>query len=245
MSYIFNAEKTKQDLINWIRDKFDSDYKGKNMVVAVSGGKDSSIVTALGVDALGKDRVKCILLPQHEQSDIKDSLEVVTTLGVDYKIVNIGRTVDSIVVAMMDSGIEPTNQALVNVPARVRMVETYFYAQCVNGIPSCNCNLSEDWVGYSTYGGDGFGSFAPLGKLTVAEVRAIGKLLPIPQRLVEKVPSDGLCGKTDEDNLGFSYEVLDRYIREGICEDREVKRRIDDLHQRNLFKLQPMPMFPY
>lgn len=243
MSYKFNAEKTKERLIEWIRDKFDNEYKGRNMVVAVSGGKDSSIVTALGVEALGKDRVKCILLPQHEQRDIKDSLEVVNTLGVEYKIINIGTTVDSIVAEMLKNGVSPTKQALVNVPARVRMVETYFYAQCVNGIPSCNCNLSEDWVGYSTYGGDGFGSFAPLGGLTVAEVIAIGKLLPIPQRLVEKTPKDGLCGKSDEDNLGFSYEVLDRYIREGICENQEVRKRIDDLHQKNLFKLKPMPMF--
>lgn len=243
MRYEFDAEKTKEDLINWIKEKFNNEYKGKNLIVAVSGGKDSSVVTALGTLALGKNRVKCILLPQHEQSDIQDSLEVVNTLGVEYKIVNIGRTVDSIVSEMKKSGVEPTQQALINVPARVRMVETYFYAQCNNGIPSCNCNLSEDWIGYSTYGGDGFGSFSPLGGLTVQEVKAIGRLLPIPQHLVEKVPSDGLCDKTDEDNLGFTYETLDRYIREGICEDEATKKRIDDLHKRNLFKLQPMPTF--
>lgn len=243
MSYNFNAKETKDKVVQWIRDKFEKEYKGKNMVIAVSGGKDSSVVTALGVEALGKDRVKCILLPQHEQSDIKDSLEVVSNLGVEYKIVNIGKTVDSIVEEMVKSGVTPTKQALVNVPARIRMTETYFYAQCVDGIPSCNCNLSEDWVGYSTYGGDGFGSFSPLGGLTVGEVKAIGRLLPIPQHLVEKTPSDGLCGKTDEDNLGFTYETLDRYIREGICEDEATKKRIDDLHKRNLFKLQLMPTF--
>jgi NAD+ synthase len=105
--------------------------------------------------------------------------------------------------------------------------------------------MSEDYVGYSTRWGDGVGDFAPLAELTVSEVKAIGYELGLPVDLIEKVPSDGLCGKTDEDNLGFSYDTLDRYIRTGVCEDRDVKERIDSLHEKNRFKLRPIPHFVY
>ena len=104
---------------------------------------------------------------------------------------------------------------------------------------------SEDWVGYATRYGDGVGDFSPLSKLTVTEVKAIGRELGLPEELVEKVPTDGLCGHTDEDNLGFTYAVLDRYIRTGEIDDMHTKERIDDMHEKNLFKLKPMPTFEY
>ena len=107
------------------------------------------------------------------------------------------------------------------------------------------CNLSEDWVGYATKFGDGAGDFSPLSKLTGQEVKAVGRTLGLPSMFVDKVPIDGLCGLSDEDNLGFTYAVLDRYIREGICEDEETRQKIDRMHKANLFKLQPMPTFPY
>jgi NAD+ synthase len=125
------------------------------------------------------------------------------------------------------------------------MTTLYAVSQSVNGRVANTCNLSEDWVGYSTRFGDSVGDFSPLSNLTVTEVKAIGRVLGLPIDLIDKVPADGLSGKTDEDNLGFTYAVLDRYIREGICEDEEVKKRIDTLHERNLFKLQLMPTFPY
>ena len=189
--------------------------------------------------------MKGIMLPQYEQSDIDCSILCANHLGIEYKIINIGSTVDSIISEMESNGVVVTEQAKVNVPARVRMTELYFYAQCNNGIPSCNCNLSEDWVGYATFGGDGFGSFAPLSQLTVTEVKAIGRELGLPSELVDKTPTDGLCGKTDEDNLGFTYAELDAYIRDGIEPSEEVKAKIDSMHEKNLFKLQPMPIFVY
>lgn len=244
MDYKFNAKETKDKLVKWIKDLFDKDFKDKNCCVALSGGKDSSIVAALCVEALGKDRVKGIMLPYHKQEDIEFSILCASHLGIDYVIVNIGETVDSIVHEMNTKReITVTEQALTNVPARVRMTELYFYAQCVNGIPSCNCNLSEDWVGYATFGGDGFGSFAPLSNLTVTEVLQIGEELGLPKELIYKTPIDGLCGKTDEENLGFSYAVLDKYIRTGEIEDDDLKQKIDEMHQKNLFKLLPMPSF--
>ena len=87
------------------------------------------------------------------------------------------------------------------------------------------------------------GDFSPLSLLTVAEVKAIGRALGLPDFLVDKTPIDGLCGKTDEENLGFSYAVLDRYIRSGEIDDAETRALIDRRHAANLFKLQPMPVF--
>ena len=244
MDYKFNAKETKDKLVKWIKDLFENDFKEKNCCVALSGGKDSSIVAALCVEALGKDRVKGIMLPYYKQKDIDCSLLCAVHLDIDYEIVNIGKTVDSIIEEMKSKEkITITDQALINVPARVRMTELYFYAQCVNGIPSCNCNLSEDFVGYATFGGDGFGSFAPLSNLTVTEVLQIGEELGLPKKLIYKTPIDGLCGKTDEENLGFSYAVLDKYIRTGEIEDDDLKQKIDEMHQKNLFKLLPMPSF--
>jgi NAD+ synthase len=108
----------------------------------------------------------------------------------------------------------------------------------------CNtCNLSEDWVGYSTRYGDAAGDFSPMCNLTVTEVKQIGHLLGLPAELVEKVPIDGLCGKTDEENLGFTYAELDVYIRTGHIDDPVKKANIDRRHQMNLFKLQLMPAF--
>ena len=140
---------------------------------------------------------------------------------------------------------EVSNQTIINMPPRLRMTTLYAVSQSMNGRVANTCNLSEDWVGYSTRYGDAAGDFAPLGGLTVAEVIAIGKELGLPIDLVEKAPSDGLCGKTDEDNLGFTYAVLDRYIRTGQCDDPKTKALIDDKHVKNLFKLKPIPHFEW
>ncbi|MBQ5883693.1 MAG: NAD(+) synthase, partial [Clostridia bacterium] len=126
-----------------------------------------------------------------------------------------------------------------------RMATLYAVSQSCNGRVANTCNLSEDWVGYSTRYGDSVGDFSPLSKLTVQEVKAVGKALGLPDKFTEKTPIDGLQGKTDEDNLGFTYAVLDKYIRTGICEDEKTKERIDYLHRINQFKLELMPVFQY
>ena len=136
-----------------------------------------------------------------------------------------------------------SKQAKINLPARIRMSTLYAVAQSMNGRVANTCNLSEDWVGYSTRYGDAAGDFSPLGNFTVQEVKAIGRELNLPDIFIDKVPSDGLTGLTDEANLGFSYEILDRYIRTGMCEDTNIKQEIDHLHNRNKFKLLPMPKF--
>ena len=239
---MFDALKIKNDCVNWIKDFFENNGKDCNAVVGISGGKDSSVAAALCVEALGRDRVIGVLMPQGEQHDIDMAYMLVNHLGIKHYVVNIKEAVDAII-ANMPEGLEITEQTKTNIPPRIRMSTLYAVSQSCNGRVVNTCNLSEDWVGYSTRYGDAAGDFSPMAKLTVAEVKQIGTLLGLPEVLVEKVPIDGLCGKTDEDNLGFTYAVLDRYIRTGEIDDPTVKERIDTLHERNLFKLRMMPMF--
>ena len=239
---MFDAQNVKDRCVQWIRDFFENNGPGCNAVVAISGGKDSSVAAALCVEALGKDRVIGVLMPKGEQQDIDKSYQLVEHLGIRHYTINIAAAVDGILEAM-PKDLPLTAQTLQNIPPRVRMSTVYAVSQSCNGRVCNTCNLSEDWVGYSTRYGDSVGDFSPMSGLTVAEVKEIGHLLGLPADLVEKVPIDGLCGKTDEENLGFTYAVLDRYIRTGQIDDPDTKAIIDRKHKMNLFKLQLMPMF--
>ena len=241
----FNVQKTTASAVKWIQHWFNENGKDCNAVIGISGGKDSSVVAALCVEALGKERVIGVLMPNGEQADIDCSKQLVAHLGIPYYVFNIKKSVDGALTELENCGITPTRQTLVNLPPRIRMATLYAISQSKNGRVANTCNLSEDWVGYSTRYGDAAGDFSPLGQLTVREVKEIGNYLGLPKNLVEKVPSDGLSGKTDEDNLGFTYAVLDEYIRNGVCKDEKIKARIDDLHAKNEFKLKPIPSFPY
>ena len=239
---MFNAEKVKNECVQWIRDFFENNGKDCKAVVGISGGKDSSIAAALCVEALGKDRVVGVLMPQGEQHDIDKAFQLVNHLGIKHYVVNIKDAVDGIV-SQFPADLTPTPQTLQNIPPRIRMSTLYAISQSVNGRVCNTCNLSEDWVGYSTRYGDSVGDFSPMSFLTVTEVKEIGHLLGVPRELVEKTPIDGLCGKTDEENLGFTYAELDVYIRTGVIEDKEKKEIIDRKHKANLFKLEFMPCF--
>lgn len=238
----FDVKDVIEQACDWIVDFFEKNGKGCNAVLGISGGKDSSVAAALCVKALEKDRVIGVLMPNGVQSDIADAQKLVAHLGIKSYTVNIKEGFDGIVGAITKD-LELTEQARVNLAPRLRMSTVYAVSQCCNGRVVNTCNLSEDWVGYSTRYGDSVGDFSPLSHLTVTEVKQIGKELGLPIDLVEKVPSDGLSGKTDEDNLGFTYAVLDKYIRTGVCEDEKTKALIDRKHEMNLFKLQLMPSF--
>ena len=239
---MFNAEKVKNECIEWIRDFFENNGPDCNAVVGISGGKDSSIAAALCVEALGKERVIGVLMPQGEQHDIDMAYLLVNHLGIRHYVINIKDTVDSIVKNLPDE-LDITPQTLQNLPPRIRMSTLYAVSQSVNGRVANTCNLSEDWVGYSTRYGDSVGDFSPLSHLTVTEIKQIGYLLGLPKELVDKTPIDGLCGKSDEENLGFTYAELDIYIRTGEIEDKDKKELIDKKHKANLFKLELMPSF--
>ena len=239
---MFNAEKVKNECVQWIRDFFEESGKGCNAVLGISGGKDSSVAAALCVEALGKDRVIGVLMPQGEQHDIDMAYLLVNHLGIKHYVINIKDAVDGIL-NNIPGDLLLSEQARTNLPPRIRMSTVYAVSQSCNGRVCNTCNLSEDWVGYSTRYGDSVGDFSPMSHLTVTEVKEIGRLLKLPDALVDKVPIDGLCGKTDEENLGFTYAELDIYIRTGYIEDQEKKALIDRKHKNNLFKLQLMPCF--
>ena len=239
---VFDAKKIKDNCVEWIRDFFEKNGAGCNAVVGISGGKDSSVVAALCCEALGAERVIGVLMPCGNQHDIDCSHKLCDHLGIRTHTVNIQNISDAFVASFPDS-LALSEQSRINMPPRIRMTVLYAVSQSCNGRVANTCNLSEDWVGYSTRYGDAAGDFSPLSHLTVTEVKAIGHELGLPSDLVEKTPIDGLCGKTDEDNLGFTYAELDVYIRTGKIENEQTKQRIDTLHERNLFKLELMPAF--
>lgn len=240
-----DAKKVKDELVQWIRDYFAENGTNSDAVIGISGGKDSTVVAALCVEALGADRVVGVLMPQGIQVDIDDSYRVVDALGIRHFLINIGPTVEALELTMGLQGYIPSEQAMVNMPPRIRMATLYAVAQSLpNGGRVANtCNYSEDYIGYSTKYGDSAGDFAPIAEMVVSEVKQIGYELGLPADLVDKVPADGLCGKTDEDNFGFTYEQLEEYINNGTCEDEDIDDRIFALHKHNMHKLLPMPKY--
>ncbi len=239
---MFDVQKITEACVRWVQDFFAQNGPGCNAVLGISGGKDSSVAAAVCVAALGKDRVIGVLMPNGVQHDIDMAYLLCDHLGIRRYEVNIHDAVEGIKNAMPE-GLELSTQSVTNLPPRIRMATVYAVSQSCNGRVVNTCNLSEDWVGYSTRYGDSVGDFSPLSHLTVQEVKAVGRYLGLPEVLVEKPPIDGLCGKTDEDNLGFTYAVLDRYIRTGEIDDPATKELIDRKHRNNLFKLQLMPSF--
>ncbi len=239
---MFDALKVKNDCVEWIKKFFAENGPDCNAVIGISGGKDSSVAAALCVEALGRERVIGVLMPCGVQHDIDAAYLLVNHLGIKHYEVNIKDAVEGIKTAMPKE-LQLSEQTVTNIPPRIRMTTLYAVSQSLNGRVVNTCNLSEDWVGYSTRYGDAAGDFSPMCFLTVQEIKEIGRIMGLPAELVDKTPIDGLCGKTDEENLGFTYLELDRYIRTGEIDDLQKKELIDRKHKANLFKLQLMPMF--
>jgi NAD+ synthase len=236
----FNAKTVKNALIRWIRDYF-ADTEAA-AVIGISGGKDSTIAAALCADALGSSRVVGVLMPQGVQEDIDVSYAVCEFLGIRKIEINIDIAVQSLYNAI-PADIERNDILLFNTPARIRMATLYAVSAGIGGRVVNTCNLSEAYVGWGTKFGDIAGDFSPLSNLTVTEVKAIGQELSLPDEFINKIPIDGLCGKTDEDGLGFSYDALDLFIRHGICEQPEILARIKTLHDASAHKREPIPRF--
>lgn len=241
----FNAKKEIESIVSWIQEWFNANGPKASAVIGISGGKDSSIVAALLVRALGKERVVGVMMPNGEQKDISDSRKLVDYLGIKNYTVNIKDAFEGEINALKAAGVEPGKDAVINTPPRLRMATLYAIAQSLpeGGRVANTCNASEDYVGYSTKYGDAAGDFSPCADYVVSEMLQIGDELGLPSELIHKTPSDGLSGMSDEDKLGFTYAVLDKYIRTGEIEDQATKEKIDRLHVLNLHKLKTIPTY--
>ncbi|MBO4609707.1 MAG: NAD(+) synthase [Lachnospiraceae bacterium] len=240
-----NVERTVDEICEWVRDFFDKNGKGCSAVLGISGGKDSCITAALLARALGKERVVGVMMPDGIQPDISDSQAVVDFLGIRNYTVNIGEATKALKKSLEEAGSTITKDVGINIPPRIRMTTLYAVAQGLEegGRVINTCNKSEDYIGYSTKYGDAAGDMSILAGFTVEEVLQIGDFLGLPSNLVHKTPSDGLSGMSDEDKVGFTYAVLDKYIATGECEDETIKAKIDRMHVLNLHKLNVMPHF--
>ena len=238
----FNPQMQLAGLLEWMNEMMQSCH-GKTAVIGISGGKDSSTVAALAVAAYGKENVIGVLMPDGVQPDIDYSNGLVDVLGIPHVTINIHDAVQGVVKEMERVGLTPSRQTLVNLPSRVRMATLYAVAQTVEqGIVINTSNLSEDWVGYCTIYGDSAGAFSPLGMYTTEEVIALGRALGLPEHFLQKPPSDGLTGLTDEDNLGFTYHAVNEYVRRGVC-DPAIKEQIDRKHKASRFKFTTIPVY--
>lgn len=235
-----NIEKTYENLISWIQDWFEINGPTSKAVIGISGGKDSTVVAYLCTKALGKDRVIGVLMPNGEQADIQDSKDVVEALGIEYHIMNIENAYLGVYKEVESKlNMELSRQTQVNLAPRLRTAFLYAVAQSVNGRVTNNSNASEKYVGYSTRWGDDVGDVSILSHLTKSEVVAIGQYMGVPSHLIDKHPSDGLTGKTDEDNFGFTYAELDEVIRGKECTNERIKQ----MHENSSFKRVPIPAF--
>lgn len=238
----FNAKEQLPGLIEWMRQQM-KNCGGKTAVVGISGGKDSSVIAALCVEAYGRENVVGVLMPNGIQPDIDYSNGLVDFLNIKHYVFNIHGGTSGILDEMAHVGIDASLQTKVNLPSRIRMATLYAIAQSVDcGIVINTSNISEDWVGYCTIYGDSAGAFSPIGMYTTEEVIAIGAELGLPEKFLIKPPSDGLTGLTDEDNLGFTYHAVNEYIRKGIA-DPEIKEKIDQKHRTSRFKFETIPVY--
>ena len=274
----FDPKKVTKDCIDWIKDFFDRNGKDCQAIVGISGGKDSTIVAKLCVEALGADRVVGVLMPNYSidecdratrethnlfiqdcsnpdydferldkfksaTSSVIDGLKVCRLLGIRSYVVNIHDPYQNILKTIGNFS-ELTEQTKINLAPRLRMSTLYAISQSMNGRVAMTGNYSEIFLGYSTRWGDSAGDFAPLASLTVTEVKQIGYELGLPKFLIERTPDDGLSGKTDEENFGFTYSELDNYIRHGNATE-EIKQLIAERHNKNSFKVKPIPQFNF
>lgn len=229
-------------LIKWIKEQL----KDKKAIIGISGGKDSTICAALCAEAIGKENVYGILMPNGGQVDIDDSYKVVDHLGINKFVVNINEFYNPMISKLRGLLLDIKDVVSTNIPPRLRMTVLYAFAASLQGRVICTSNASEAYIGWTTKWGDNTGDIAPLLNFTKTEVNAIGSVLDIPEELVFKTPADGLCGKSDEEKLGFTYEQLDRYITDNDITDNDNEPSIAKIKERHIgskHKREPIPSF--
>ena len=244
----------KEEIIQWIKDWFKKESgNAEGIVIGISGGKDSTIVAKLCVEAIGKEKVFGVLMPNGEQKDIEDSKRVCEILGIEYIIIDISASYKNLIDKIewfnkegtdWRTSIKLSNDAIINIAPRIRMTTLYAIAQTKNYRVAGTGNATEKALGYFTKWGDGAHDFNPIGSLTCTEVIELGLELGLPEELVKKTPSDGLTGKSDEESFGFSYSEIDKVIN-GDIEEGPVFEYVDSMFNKNEHKLNPIPTYGF
>lgn len=246
-TYDFNPaecyESIKKQFLAWL-DRVPC----KKAVLGISGGKDSTVCAHLLSKIIGPENVYGVMMPNGLQTDIGDSLEVIKLTKINSYAVNIANAYNAIVDQLSYNGLKPSNDTIINMPARLRMTTLYAVAQTVGGFVLNTDNIDEIISGYYTLYGDGAGSYGLLRNLTVAEVIELGRWLGIPENLIMKKPGDGLQSQGDEERLGIKYADLDKLIRKNEATD-EFRQKIMKRYTANQFKTDlvniPAPRFDY
>lgn len=244
----FDVKRETENVINWIKEWFYHSSGGaKGIIIGISGGKDSTVVAALCARAIGKENVFGVLMPNGQQKDIDDSIAVCKHIGINYRIVNIEKIYNSLIEQIRYDGTENIfaldEHTNTNIPPRIRMTVLYAMGQKMGYRVAGTGNYSESFIGYFTKWGDGACDFNPIEMFTTDEVVAIGDELGLPYELVHKIPSDGLCGKSDEENIGFSYDFLNQYIKSGHTDSAEVDKQILNAHIYSEHKRESIPFY--
>ena len=242
---MFNSEKVKNSVVEWIRDFFGKpEHKGSKAVIGISGGIDSSLNAALCVEAIGSSNVIGVLMPNGDQHDIDDAYNVAAHLDIPHYEINIEPIMVAFYKALEDAGLTPNDLVYSNAPSRMRSAVLYAVCAIENGRFCNNGNLSEIFLGWRTKGGDTVGDFAPIKNLTKSEVLAVAKETELLARHIDKIPEDGLSGKTDEENFGFSYKLVDSLIRNGSIDDKILEEKMLRMNSSGKHKEDPIPSAP-
>ena len=237
------------ELKNYLKDieKFLKNYLENNgmntYVLGVSGGVDSSLCAALARNAVGKDKLHCLIVPiDSAKEDIEDALTLVKDLDLKYDIIDASETFHTYLKDFEKCCMSFDRSTLGNLKARMRMSILYAVAQNERGLVIGTDNADERCVGYFTKYGDGACDILPIAHLVKAEVVEASKILGIRTSLAERVPTAGLYeGQTDEKEMGVSYKDLDAYVL-GKEVNETAKKRIQYLERISEHKRKPIPM---
>ena len=242
---MFDPEKVKNSIVVWIKDFFKKpEHKKSKAVIGISGGLDSSLNAALCVDAIGATNVIGVLMPNGDQHDIDDAYDVAAHLDIPHYEINIKPIMDAFYKALEDAGLESNELVYSNAPARIRTALLYAVCAIENGRLCNNGNLSEVFLGWRTKGADTVGDFAPIKNLTKTEVVAVAKETELLTKHINKIPEDGLSGRSDEENFGFSYKLVDILIRDGSIDDKVLMEKMLKMNAAGKHKEEPIPSYP-
>ena len=239
-NYQIHVKEDVEKRVAFIREQIDGPGLG-GAVVGISGGIDSAVTAALCVRALGRDRVIGVWLPAYSLDvHAEDSQKLAEAIDLNLVTIDVGPAYDALVPVI--EGVLPLDDKTKgNTKARLRMTTLYAIANQKGYLVADTCNLSEVHVGYMTKGGDGLADFNPVASLTKHEMRIMAAELGVPDSIITKPPSADLWeGQTDEQEMGFTYEDLDRYLITGETRP-EAKERIDYLHRISEHKRNLMP----